>query len=682
VGTAPPPPQWQSPNADGAVRSPWCNTVSEEDMVGPFQVVTEAAHDRERSAPGRKCRTGLRGSVFTPLLCGSGTGVMVDEQVRGPRCGSRGCLFCHRAKLRDFAHVVDIAARSPEAVPWMLVVTAPKRCRVAADVREFLRNVKRFVKSAQRVGALEAAVWVAEWVPAEEGGDSGERCGLCHAAPGVRTIVQSRKGGPRVLRWLDEAVSGVRGCPLCLGRGWLPVGHLHVHVLGWFKPWRWGPKGTAYPLRGGWDMRTLADASGLGWCGVDPIRGDDGAPARYIAKAASDYIAKVSADGTVARGEDGALVREYRPEAAVRCAWLAAAWYGTARHRERVGACRGRRRRRNAGRPAPEIGPAVDGGASDTQRAAEDPARFREQRAQEKLAREAEQAALEAAGLVKLAHPSVDAVAVSRAARRKSCAGRGEGLRFSPKLKGAGAQRQGAQPLAACEFLREAEGRPTGDRVGETRARLTDYADAAGGEPRWLGAEQAAQWGLHESVSAALVVPAVPWAALLDDGTAVVGTGVGDTVATVAAEVVAAFDTGDRARQVGELLTAAAQALAEATAEAARVVEAWADSECETEVWQSWLDEGAYMPVGRHTRWRLEDGDGREVPRSSWRAAEAVVRLRPAGPSVRPWAVIVRALVEDRAAQVGTDRWAAREGSAAAEDLRCHRSGVPDILLT
>lgn len=281
---------------------------------------------------------------WLPYTCGRGLGLRVggDPVPRG--CGARGCVRCHRAKLRRFTSGVGLVPRQPGEVGIHARFTPEKRVKTRDDVRDFLVTIRRLTYEWRRYYGLGAAWWVAEVTgPKVEEEPTAIPCPFRHAwdADELPTLDDLRGDLP-VADWLlDRCADCAEGkCTLCLGRGVLPAVHLHVHLVGWARPF-WYGKGEAPAPPPGADR--WEDFGGRGWAGfvedhglghdqVERLRSEGGV-ANYIAKGAIHYIAK-SGEEKDGRGQVDWDVSQLQAE-------LAAAIYGPERARGKKGRANG-----------------------------------------------------------------------------------------------------------------------------------------------------------------------------------------------------------------------------------------------------------------------------------------------------------------------------------------------------
>ena len=164
-----------------------------------------------------------------PYTCKAKRGsILIGNTLVATRCGSRGCLSCHRKKLRNFVAPAMELASMPEEKLYSLVIT-PKVGRVYTqeDVDGFLKSVRVLLNKWRRYYGLGHAYWVAECVVKWDEVYSNIRCPVLESVEnGLSDIDRTMKDchiqSKEAVRGIVEQCLKGDNCPMCRGRGYLP----------------------------------------------------------------------------------------------------------------------------------------------------------------------------------------------------------------------------------------------------------------------------------------------------------------------------------------------------------------------------------------------------------------------------------------------------------------------------
>lgn len=178
-----------------------------------------------------------------PVASADGRGA----EAMGVDCGSGWCGECAGAAIREVADraIRRIGESVGDGAGYFLTVTPPAPVVTREAFAEFLGDVQRFLRALARPDrdtVLDGGVWVAEWVSKRDREPTVESCPVC--ADVVETTNEAGEviaRGPRMSEfWRDDAGA----CVVCDGAGFLPPGHLHVHVVAVARrPFWWGRVG-------------------------------------------------------------------------------------------------------------------------------------------------------------------------------------------------------------------------------------------------------------------------------------------------------------------------------------------------------------------------------------------------------------------------------------------------------
>ena len=114
------------------------------------------------------------------------------------------------------------------------------RVRTQEDVDNFLTSVRALLRDWERYYGLEYAFWVAEFVPKYDEERTLIPCPV-RTRPleeGIEEKYQEREVDQ--VKAVQACCHAGIGCPVCDGTGYLPSGHLHVHLAISCDPFWWG----------------------------------------------------------------------------------------------------------------------------------------------------------------------------------------------------------------------------------------------------------------------------------------------------------------------------------------------------------------------------------------------------------------------------------------------------------
>lgn len=177
-------------------------------------------------------------------------------------CRVSGCRVCHSA--RRFASLEGLRGlRARESHRWYFAtLTPPERITTYEERDKWLMQLRRTLGRLQAEGHINGAYVITEATEAVEyrrGGKTvpqGTPGAVARSAPWSRQPCPAREGwwrgqgecarhvGPQ---W--EASCRAGHCSICDGRGWLPVAHLHAHVLIVARPFWYGARSLAESAR-------------------------------------------------------------------------------------------------------------------------------------------------------------------------------------------------------------------------------------------------------------------------------------------------------------------------------------------------------------------------------------------------------------------------------------------------
>jgi hypothetical protein len=281
---------------------------------------------------------------YTPFTCGQRRGSFLTGGSYLPsRCKSRGCRGCHSSKLSISTAPMMELKRRKGSRNFAIVFTPKKKVMFRSDVDSFLSGFRKLLRYWRDTKLLDYGYWVAEYVP-----DFNVRTFI--PCP-VRTT-DYNYNFENYVDSLEENLQEIQhncrngiSCPYCDGSGFLPSGHLHIHMVVSGKPFYWGegrvPKDeNGIKLRkyqhlndfGSYGFKGACDKYGLGVSKVEHLRHKQGFGA-YISKASLVYISKVSG-------------KKVNWDLSSKSALIASAIYDTNRHRGPLGKLYGLEKKR------------------------------------------------------------------------------------------------------------------------------------------------------------------------------------------------------------------------------------------------------------------------------------------------------------------------------------------------
>ena len=273
--------------------------------------------------------------------------MLIGDTLVSARCGSRGCLSCHRKKLRAFvAPALELGDFEGEKLYSLVITPKVGRVYTQEDVNDFLASVRLLLRKWRQYYGLGHAYWVAECVVKWDEEYTNIRCPVLESVEEGLTKVDSSMADCHIIA--KEAVRGIveeclkgDNCPFCRGKGYLPAVHLHVHVAMSTQPF-WYGRGNA-PVSGvqdfgGRGLKGFIESVDLGFTSSEELKQKEGI-AGYISKACMMYMSKV--DGTKTHHKHAEKTQDW--EASQNTAMVASAIYGQNRHRGTIGRAYGLR---------------------------------------------------------------------------------------------------------------------------------------------------------------------------------------------------------------------------------------------------------------------------------------------------------------------------------------------------